>query len=193
MSSIPRKKRVFSSIEHSLPAPFEIGDLYGDIPIPTDDDADAPEIGPAPALQIDEPTRSRSFHACGRCNIAKRFTVGALYHGRMIRICRQCQAVCGNEPAIEGHDRDLRLRNTYNITIDDYRELLQKQGYRCAICRKPHHRDALVVDHDHATGAVRGLLCGACNTGLGMFRDDMRALERAVAYLHHPPRGKHNR
>lgn len=62
--------------------------------------------------------------------------------------------------------------------------LERKQNSRCAICGrrfefagKPH------LDHCHRTKKVRGLLCSACNKGLGLFRDDVAVLEAAIAYL----------
>jgi len=57
------------------------------------------------------------------------------------------------------------LKYLYGLTIDSYTALLDKQGERCAICRSPDRR--LVVDHDHQTGRVRGLLCNRCNNHLG--------------------------
>lgn len=72
----------------------------------------------------------------------------------------------------------------YGITTDQYDALLAAQDNRCAICRvdtpggKGWH-----VDHDHTTGAVRGLLCGHCNLGLGHFDDDAERLRAAIAYI----------
>lgn len=74
------------------------------------------------------------------------------------------------------------LRWKYDISLEEFEALVTEQGNRCAICdtefsKTPH------VDHDHETGAVRGLLCSPCNTGLGHFRDDVVRLRGAVAYL----------
>lgn len=58
--------------------------------------------------------------------------------------------------------------------------MLAEQGGVCAICRAA---PAAHVDHDHATGAVRALLCFNCNGGLGQFRDDPDTLREAAEYV----------
>lgn len=83
------------------------------------------------------------------------------------------------------------MQRTYGITFSDYRRLFSKQGGKCAICRcappsgviDEDAKVTLCVDHDHATGEVRGLLCGNCNSGLGMFRDSTESLQNAIEYL----------
>lgn len=82
--------------------------------------------------------------------------------------------------------RDYRLRKEFGITSAEYDEQLRRQGGGCAICRAPvaderGHR--LHVDHCHATGRFRGILCGECNLGIGKFKDDPDLLIRAAAYL----------
>lgn len=61
------------------------------------------------------------------------------------------------------------------------------QDGRCAICGVAP--DTLVVDHCHDTGVTRGLLCRWCNLGLGMFKDDLKAMEQAHSYLERWRRG----
>ena len=70
----------------------------------------------------------------------------------------------------------------YGLTIEQYDQMLFEQSYVCAICHKPCSK-ALAVDHDHKTGAVRGLLCMNCNHGLGKFKDDPNLLMAAIKYL----------
>lgn len=75
-----------------------------------------------------------------------------------------------------------RLARIYGLAPGDFEDLLVRQENSCAVCRKvfvsrPH------VDHDHATGAVRGLLCGPCNRALGLFYDREENLLAAVDYL----------
>jgi hypothetical protein len=77
------------------------------------------------------------------------------------------------------------LRKSFGLSVEDYDALLASQGGVCAICGK-HPNDApkrFHVDHDHATGAVRGILCHTCNQGLGQFKDDVARMRAAVAYL----------
>jgi hypothetical protein len=77
------------------------------------------------------------------------------------------------------------LKRHYNLTPEQYEELLQSQNMVCAICHKTD-TTRLAVDHDHFTGHVRGLLCGICNRGLGNFKDDTELLQKAIQYLNKP-------
>jgi hypothetical protein len=91
--------------------------------------------------------------------------------------CKPCRRFC----SIAGH-----LKKTYGLSQIGYDAILANQEYRCAICGL--HADdnlhgKLYVDHSHETGEVRGLLCRACNTGLGHFRDNPLLLAKAAEYI----------
>jgi Recombination endonuclease VII len=75
-----------------------------------------------------------------------------------------------------------QLKRLYGISPAEYDVLLAKQGGVCAICGKASKK-TLCVDHCHATGTIRGLLCGKCNTGFGCFTDSQAAMMAAIAYL----------
>lgn len=92
------------------------------------------------------------------------------------RRCLRCRA--------EGQ-KGYTLQRKFGITMEEYLRLRKKQKKRCAICRKPYStkQEMLSVDHNHETGQVRGLLCGSCNRGLGLFTDNPKALRRAARYL----------
>ncbi|MHB8511486.1 MAG: endonuclease VII domain-containing protein [Actinomycetota bacterium] len=87
-----------------------------------------------------------------------------------------------NRRTVQLHGHLLR---TYGMTIDEFLEMLAKQGRLCAICGIPLRvsKRGTAVDHDHATGRVRGILCGNCNRGLGMFQDQASLLRAAASYL----------
>lgn len=72
----------------------------------------------------------------------------------------------------------------YGITPDEYDALLASQAGKCAICESTDHAATdWQVDHDHVTGAIRGLLCRPCNVALGLMRDDVDRMRRAIDYL----------
>jgi hypothetical protein len=81
------------------------------------------------------------------------------------------------------------IARKYNVTVNWYNETLDKQRGICAICQKPEtakwggNVKQLAVDHCHSTEKVRGLLCHACNTGIGSLNDDPLLLQRAIDYL----------
>jgi len=80
--------------------------------------------------------------------------------------------------------RERLLRKQYGIGLDEYERLAAEQNGLCAICGCPAiGGKILAVDHDHANGSVRGLLCLNCNNGLGRFKDSAERLEAAARYL----------
>jgi transcription elongation factor Elf1 len=82
--------------------------------------------------------------------------------------------------------RDGIIRRQYGITLQEYNDMLEKQDYKCAICGNEDEVEGrkLAIDHCHTSGAVRGLLCGKCNRGLGLFYDNQDLLEKAKQYLY---------
>lgn len=72
----------------------------------------------------------------------------------------------------------------YGLTPETYAALLESQGGHCALCPQT---DKLCVDHDHATGAVRGILCGRHNRAIGALGDTLADLEAVVTYLRQDP------
>lgn len=79
----------------------------------------------------------------------------------------------------------IRRIERYNISVQDYNNLLEKQNHSCAICgiHSTKIRGRLHIDHDHITGKVRGLLCLKCNSGLGMFNDNIEIINNCIKYL----------
>lgn len=114
--------------------------------------------------------REMPWKCCRRCNIYFRLKSGVQVY---------CSDTC---------KRNSRIETRYGMESGEWEARFIAQEGKCAICGS-HGRGfirgekPLVVDHDHKTGKVRGLLCGDCNTALGRFGDDPEQLRRAIAYL----------
>jgi hypothetical protein len=80
-----------------------------------------------------------------------------------------------------------KLKCLFGLTIEQYAMMSVKQNGVCAICGRPPLREGkeccLDVDHDHATGQIRGLLCKGCNLMLGNAQDNPGILRKAAEYL----------
>jgi hypothetical protein len=85
--------------------------------------------------------------------------------------------------------REHQLRRDYDLTTEEFYEMIRDQDYKCLICNEffeptlINHGKTPCVDHDHKTGKVRGILCHKCNLGLGYFDDNMKSLKNAIIYL----------
>ena len=80
---------------------------------------------------------------------------------------------------------DANRKSKHGVPYGFYAEQLAIQGGCCAICKAPEasHATSFHVDHDHATGQIRSLLCDLCNRGLGYFKDNPALLSQAADYL----------
>jgi hypothetical protein len=80
---------------------------------------------------------------------------------------------------------DARLHKAYGISLEEYTQVLIHQGGVCAVCGglQQSGKSRLEVDHDHETGAIRGLLCGKCNSLLAFAGDLESTLQSAIDYL----------
>jgi hypothetical protein len=94
-----------------------------------------------------------------------------------------------NQKANSDHMRSRRFKKEYGIDFAEYQRMLLEQKGVCAICDRPETKiengsiRMLSVDHNHTTGAVRGLLCGNCNMAIGYACDDVTVLQKAIGYL----------
>ena len=144
---------------------------------------------------------------CFRCTKSKPIADFGRHKGRPDGLQAECK-VCGKkraaadrserrkDPKYAEYMRWYFMRVNYGITREQYEQLLAEQEGKCRICaipdssaRRPGKTVAgldpfgLCVDHDHKTGIIRGLLCNACNRGLGLFKDSTETLNRAHQYL----------
>lgn len=90
------------------------------------------------------------------------------------RLCRACVSRKGYQ------DRGTRYWR-HGTTREDYEKQLKKQDYKCAICGRCNNK--FVIDHDHKTGGLRGILCVPCNAILGQWKDSISIAQTAFEYL----------
>jgi|AntRauMFilla1563_2_1112583.scaffolds.fasta_scaffold07041_5 hypothetical protein len=87
------------------------------------------------------------------------------------RQCKECHRI---------QMQECNLKRYYNLDIDGKNKMILEQDNKCLICNL---ESKLVVDHDHETGEVRGLLCDICNRGIGYLREKNENLWNSILYL----------
>lgn len=98
--------------------------------------------------------------------------------------------ICTNIQAKKYHKKNperskkYNLLRKFNLNLTNYNEMLKKQNNVCKICLQHEKNNRnLAVDHCHKTNKIRGLLCTQCNTGLGLFNDNIDTMLKAINYL----------
>lgn len=87
-------------------------------------------------------------------------------------------------------NRRSHLKSTYDMTVEQYDEMLAAQGGGCGSCGGQETRlhqngrlRSMAVDHDHKTGRVRGILCQRCNITLGLCEEKPEVLMQVIKYI----------
>lgn len=120
---------------------------------------------------------------CRKCKVEKSLDS---FHKNKVRPdglahwCKSCQG------AATAASQKKALPRKYGITMEDYESMVERQGGRCAICLSDNPgrtKSVWCIDHDHETGQVRGLLCGDCNTGIALLKENLANFTRAQVYL----------
>ena len=134
---------------------------------------------------------------CKKCGIKKEIDNFGVYKiaGRKEfthrRTCKQCRRTWeANRYALDPNLRITKNKTAkiyhlskYNLSQEQYDNLTNKQKGLCLICNIKPLKGILHIDHCHKTGKVRGLLCGTCNRGIGMFKENKKLLIKAIEYL----------
>lgn len=115
-------------------------------------------------------------HCCKKCNNLASATWQKANPERRKETAKKCK---------KGKHKQYNLMGKYGITLETYTKLLLEQKGLCPICQKEIETDPC-VDHCHKSTQVRGLLCRSCNGGLGLFKDSIESLARAIEYLLNP-------
>ncbi len=121
------------------------------------------------SLPVGSP-RQRRY--CDDCRVEKKRVREAVYY--------QVNKEAIRRRADPEKRRNWDLQKRYGITVEGYDRLYDEQEGRCAACQNER---TLIVDHDHETSVVRGLLCQSCNLALGTCEDDPARLESLINYL----------
>lgn len=125
--------------------------------------------------------------ACGQTKPTSMF-----YRSNVHYFQKECKECCRTRKyrwhktdAGKRSSANTKLKRRFGITIEQYEEMLAAQGGKCAICgaTESYMKHGLAVDHCHATGQVRALLCKGCNIGIGNLRDSAELCARAARYL----------
>jgi DNA-directed RNA polymerase subunit RPC12/RpoP len=134
---------------------------------------------------------SATHKKCPKCGVRKERSEYWNDASRPDGITAYCKP-CKNEVTIKHVNKNFQyyknswraydLKKKYNLSVDQFEEMMKAQNYKCHICKKSLKKYS-AVDHNHKTRKVRGILCRKCNLGLGSAKDNVKILKNMIKYL----------
>lgn len=128
--------------------------------------------------------------SCGEWLPVESFSLNRKAHTKLASWCKDCQKSAASKLSPRAR-RQKKIKSLYNLSWSEYEAMFKEQEGLCKICTKDLSVDVTDkevetarVDHCHNSGEVRGLLCGNCNSALGLIGDSLENAERMVKYLH---------
>ncbi len=128
---------------------------------------------------------------CIKCSMEK--SINEFYKNKAMKDginnkCKACERVRYlSEKATEtkkAYNRARSRKERTGFSTEEFNKKLEEQNYKCAICLTDTPSSVnWHADHCHDTKQKRGILCSKCNMGLGLFKDNVKALEGAIMYL----------
>jgi len=118
-----------------------------------------------------------------QCKYCRKEYDGKYYLENKEEILKYNKEYYEKHPEKRKQDSRKRRLKSYGLSFDDYDKMLIAQNNVCAICKNPSNGRKLVVDHNHSTDVVRGLLCDYCNLALGPLKEDPIRIKTLLIYL----------
>lgn len=118
---------------------------------------------------------------CNRTKATRLFYASTKRKGGVSPYCKSCYKRQQSSEISRGKRKASDLKRRYGLGWKDYTALVINQGGKCGSCKSADY--PLVVDHDHRSGTVRGLLCHKCNRAIGSLGDSVEGLKAALRYL----------
>jgi hypothetical protein len=152
------------------------------------------KVKPLSEYHLSVNTKDGHYAQCKPCTRAKNTAWRRANKGKVAQCKRRY--FLQNREAIRQHQKEYmatrrveaseyrrrwNLAKRYGITMEQYADIWERQGQVCGVCGQQPKK--AVVDHDHKTGAVRGILCVRCNVSIGSLGDSVEGVTRAVRYL----------
>jgi hypothetical protein len=138
--------------------------------------------------------KTRKCKDCGEIKPHEEFHKNTSYKDNIRPYCIPCRRIRElksyyknkhKNPYDYEKDKDIKLKKAYGISFQEYKEMLHAQNGMCAICGTTDtgKRKAFAVDHCHTCGEIRGLLCGSCNTAIGLLKENLETMQKAIDYV----------